>query len=207
VKNRIQEIPTDRPFAVIMRHAERDDITDLRQAFEIPLNKNGFIAAEDLGQEIDKIDSINLFHSPVPRCKQTAESIVKGLDNKSRVVGPEAMLGGPYLKGDWMDVAREIARAGMLPFVRLWFDNKIGDKLMHPIEMVAEQKLDYLRSKLLENGSSIHVTHDWNILVLREYFFNLKHEDLGNPDFMDGIVCYFDDDKLILRYNDHIVKL
>lgn len=202
MKKRINEIPLDRCFAIIMRHAERNDITDFRQAFEIPLNKNGFLAAENFGKEINSLESILLYHSPVHRCRQTAESIVKGLDNESKVVGTEMMLGGPYLRGDWMDVVKEISKVGMLPFIRLYFDNKVDPELMNPFEEVAIRKVEYLRDMLLTNKNSIHVTHDWNILILREYFFGLRHEDLGNPDFMDGIVCYINDDnKVVLSYN------
>lgn len=203
----MKHIPDDRHFAIIMRHAQRDAIIDIRDALMVPLNPEGIKAARKLGTEMQHLGKLSLYHSPVYRCQETAESMVDGLANESSVVGPMDVLGGPYVKGEWSALAHEISREGMLPFVRKWFDNKIDSDLMHPLEYVAELKINYLREMLSRNISTIHVTHDWNILILREYFFGLKHEDLGNPDFMDGIICYQEGNSMILKYHQHTVKI
>jgi hypothetical protein len=34
----------------------------------------------------------------------------------------------------------------------------------------------------------LHVSHDWNIIVLRELVCGVRHEDAGWLDFLDGVV-------------------
>jgi len=49
----------------------------------------------------------------------------------------------------------------------------------------------------------VNITHDWNIMVLLEYYFSLRHEDIGYPDFLSGIAVYRENNKLYLQYGKH----
>jgi hypothetical protein len=43
-----------------------------------------------------------------------------------------------------------------------------------------------------KQGLVVLVTHDWNLLAVREELFGLRHEDDRWPGFMDGFVIWRD---------------
>ncbi len=59
-------------------------------------------------------------------------------------------------------------------------------------------------SKLSEDGGAdrldIHVSHDWEISLLREELFGLRYEDVGWPPFMDGILFRTDGADVVASY-------
>ena len=40
--------------------------------------------------------------------------------------------------------------------------------------------------------------------VHSQYFFNLRHEDIGYPDFLDGMTAYMENGKVCLVYHEHL---
>lgn len=195
-----------RPVAVILRHAERDAITDFKHATVPLLTDNGRAAAALLGKELAVLGSVTLQHSPVPRCQQTAEMIAQGINaggGEALVAGYHFDLGAPYLTGDWLEIVKEIDRLGMLPFIRQWFDKVYPENFVAPLPVSAAVQLAVLTQQLKSaTGSFVNVTHDWNILILREFYFGLRHEDIGPPDFLDGMAACMIGGRLHLFYHD-----
>jgi hypothetical protein len=52
-------------------------------------------------------------------------------------------------------------------------------------------------------GLVIDVTHDWNIIVLLEFYFKLRVGRMGIPGYLDGITAYKEDDDICLSYKKH----
>jgi hypothetical protein len=156
---------------------------------------------------MSRYSPIKLYHSPVPRCAQTAESILAGImkeNHKAELAGFMLELGGPYITGNWDEIVKSIERYGHSVFIRKWFDNELPPALIMPLPDAARSQLNILAGQLRSGGTStINVTHDWNIMIFREYFFDLKHEDIGDPDYLDGLCAYLDDSALHLRYHEH----
>lgn len=207
-------IPDDRPVALMLRHAERYQITHMNNAMEPLLTEKGKDDAMRYGRELSKMAiacPLHLYHSPVERCKETAEAIQSGLESvniTSLLKGMDINLGGPYITGDWREVAASAEEVGFLNFVRMWFNGEVKSGLVLPLKEAAEQQLDVLRAHLEKNDySTLHVTHDWNLMIMREYFFEITHEDWGVPDFLDTIAAYMDNDRLHLHYYDRTVTL
>ena len=42
----------------------------------------------------------------------------------------------------------------------------------------------------MDNHIDIHITHDWNLYLIKEVFLDLKHEDVGEIEFLDGVILY-----------------
>ena len=51
------------------------------------------------------------------------------------------------------------------------------------------------------------VTHDWNVLSVREGFMGMRHERDGWPDFMDGVVVTRAGAQVCLRWAAHQVTI
>jgi phosphohistidine phosphatase SixA len=193
--------------AIIIRHAERDPIDFMIRALEARLTPGGKSDAFRLGQSLARYYPINIYHSPVPRCTQTAECICEGITSRNApatIAGYLLELGGPYITSTWDAVVKAIEEFGHSTFIRKWFDNELPSNLIMPLPEAAHIQLDILAGQLRSGtASSINITHDWNIMILREYYFNLRHEDIGDPDYLDGVCAYLQHDGLHLWYHEH----
>jgi hypothetical protein len=196
--------------AAMLRHAARFPIVDPTQPTLAEITPEGATAAEQFGRRIAGFEQVRLFHSPVKRCRQTAECIALGAQKAGITVehlGPETALGVEYIL--------DLAEAGRLTalhgdhFVRMWHDGQISAKVIRATKQIAETKLIYLARKLQEPCTAgqrldLHLSHDWNILVLRELLLGVLHEEAGWLDFLDGIAFSLCADRLEARYRNHV---
>ena len=65
-------------IALLLRHADREDIPQGSFGNEILLNEKGKQNAQSFGEKLAEIKVNRIFTSPVGRCVQTAEYITKG---------------------------------------------------------------------------------------------------------------------------------
>jgi len=179
--------------AILMRHAERGHFNHTAEGASVPITPQGAIDAEALGRSLAQFGKLHLSHSPVGRCRQTAEALGRGaLESGStvNVVGEEGRLGGPYMR----NVPAALDRAGELGhlFVREWFDGHICSSLMKSRRETALEQIATVDDHLsrARQGLVVMVTHDWNLLAVREELFGLRHEEDRWPGFMDGLVIW-----------------
>jgi len=207
----VEKVISQRPVSFILRHAERYSFKDRMNPVEARLTDRGMSDAYDLGRDLKDLTPAVLYHSPVPRCRQTAEKILDGMcpDKKDGVLGGFLSdLGGPYILGPWPDIAALQNEAGVSCFLRKWFDGDISDDLLMPVDQVAGRLVRLLADQLdTDEGVIINVTHDWNLMTILEYFFGLKHEDIGTPDFLDGLAAARFENRLILYYHEYVKEL
>ncbi len=186
-----EEARAGRPVAAVMRHAARHPIADPQRPELAELTPAGCAAAEAFGAQLGSFSRVRLFHSPVKRCWQTAECIARGAESagsRTEFIGAHAALGIDYI--------RDLAEAGRLTvqhgehFVRLWFENQVPPSVIDPAPALAAMKLDFVRRQLAvaEPGTlDLHVSHDWNIIILREHLVGVRHEEAGWLTFLDGV--------------------
>lgn len=193
------------PVAVLVRHAERFPITDPTCGHNAALTESGKLNARLLGDEIgariQTSDSVILGHSPVPRCQETAEMIGRGIGSRHpNTYIPKAFdhLGGPYFRD--AKSALELYRDEGAAFLRRWFNDAVPGALIAPFREAAEQQI--VQSMSVSEGSrlAILISHDLNIMLVREYVFGIRHEDSGWPDYLDGVVMTADGPSLLIGY-------
>jgi hypothetical protein len=76
-------------------------------------------------------------------------------------------------------------------FLRQWFDGLVPSGWIEPIGATASGQVRSAIAEFdndLEPRLAILISHDWNLMAVREYFFGIRHEDAGWIDFLDGIV-------------------
>lgn len=194
--------------AVVLRHAARHPIVDPREPLAAELTPAGRQDAEDFGSRITGFERLRLFHSPVKRCQQTAECVAAGAVRAGlsvELVGPQTELGVAYIL-DQIETGRMSGVHGE-HFVRLWFTNQVPERLILRAPAIARRKLAYLTARLQEPVSAgrrldLHVSHDWNVLILRELLLGVRHEEAGWAPFLDGVVFAPDADKLQAFYRE-----
>jgi hypothetical protein len=181
-----------RVVGLLVRHAERFPIVDAANPTQAELTPAGRAAAETLGARLEGFSRVRLFHSPVKRCQQTAEGIARGAESAGlavTLVGPQDPLGIDYIL--------DLAEAGRLTalhgdhFVRLWFSGQILARVIRPAAEIAAEKLAYLTARLDDDAGlgrlDLHVSHDWNTIILRELMLGVRHEEAGWLTYLDGV--------------------
>lgn len=180
--------------AVVLRHAARHPIVDPREPLAAELTDAGRQDSEAFGARLTGFARLRLFHSPVKRCQQTAECVAAGATRAGLAVelaGAQPELGVAYIL-DQTETGR-LSGAHGEHFVRLWFTNQVPERLILRAPDIARRKLAYLDAKLAEPAPGgrrldLHITHDWNVLILREILLGVRHEEAGWAPFLDGVV-------------------
>ncbi len=199
----------DPVVAAAMRHAERYRILDPRDPTLAELNPAGMAAAEAFGRQITGFDHLRIFHSPVKRCQQTAECIARGAAAAGlpvEIVGPQVILGVAYIT-DQIETGKLSEIHGQ-DFVRRWFLGEVPLAFIRPAAEIANEKLAYFRARLGDPPArgrrlDLHVTHDWNVIILRELMLELHHEKEGWPEFLDGVTLTAHGDELRIGFRHH----
>jgi hypothetical protein len=180
--------------AIVVRHAERFDIVGPDAYWTTGLTGRGMAQASEFGRTLAAhANSYRVYYSPVKRCQQTAEAIASSLAGSGKSVAPvqpEKLLGVSYIQVDIPRGFEEADRHGD-DFIRAWFSGLVAPEIFKPLADARNDHIEYLQAKLGECNAprhlDIHITHDWNINVLREGIFGLRHEDAGWPGFLSGI--------------------
>jgi broad specificity phosphatase PhoE len=200
------EAAADRPLAAMLRHAARHAIADPERPELAELTVQGWADAEAFGARLTAFPRVRLVHSPVRRCAQTVEGIARGAARAGvavEILGPNDALGIAYI--------RDRATAGRLSaehgdhFVRLWFEGRVPPHIVESPRALAEQKLAFVRERWRSAAPGtldLHVSHDWNIIALREHWTGVRHEDAGWLTFLDGVTFRPDGPVCRVRYRD-----
>lgn len=197
------------PCAIIVRHAARHPIKDIWHSLEVGLTEEGMNDARQFGASLLAFRQVRLFHSPAVRCRQTAERMMHGLEGNGTsvaVIGEARDLCAPYLKDE--ACLGRAAEAGK-DFIREWFDGKLDRRWILDTSSAADMVMASIIARLSEPGGNgrldIHVSHDWEISLLREELFGLRHEDVGWPQYLDGILFWTDGTHINAAYGQHEV--
>lgn len=190
----IHSLPPADAVAAMLRHAARYPIADPTDPTQAELTPEGAQSAVAFGTRIRGFGQVRLFHSPVKRCRQTAECIARGAGAAGLavdLVGAQEELGIDYIF-DLPEAGRLTAQHGE-HLVRLWFSGQVAPTVLRPARAIATDKLGYLAARLREPVThgrrlDLHISHDWNILILRELMLGVRHEDTGWLEFLDGVV-------------------
>jgi broad specificity phosphatase PhoE len=172
---------------IIIRHSIREPITDAKDSYRQRLTEEGILLAKQLGNKLSLYsDNFTFYHSPVPRCEQTATFIRDGVytNRKNTLeVNPFEPLAGFFYR-NW-DYCAELMNKN--EFTQRWFANEIPSDFIIPIKEAAEIMLTNIIKKEQKNVTKIFITHDFNVFCLRSLFFN-TYEEMEVPAYLEGIV-------------------
>jgi len=180
-------------MVLLIRHAERFPVTDRPNHSAVMLTDQGKRDARALGASVGRrFRSTTVWHSPIPRCRETAESLVVGATEsggRAQLGGPLGWLGGDLIGGDPIWVNEQIAVNGPEAFLRLWFDGEYSRQQIAPLQEAAALQMGQVLRQLQNSRSSVvaDITHDWNLMLLREHYLRLRHEDVGVPAYLDSV--------------------
>ena len=192
IRDGLAAVPGETDAALILRHAERESIPQGTFGVDVPLTAQGISSAERLGAMLRNIRSeIGVTASPVPRCVQTAEAILRGggfdreatLDWRLGDPGPfvlDAEISGPlFLKTDIREIANRQLTAVEPPAGMRTTEEGVGLLLG-------------LAAKELGNRGylNVYVTHDAILAVLVAYLYGLSVDEICWPGYLDGLILW-----------------
>jgi len=181
------------------------------------LTAEGHELAEHFGSLLPSGAPVFLSHSPVPRCRETAIDIARGFSRHNPDV-PATVLGAePWLalfhhfSLDRHSMEMRKGRVGAKAFLREWLDGKLLTGIMHPASEVVESVLDRVVMALrTHKGPTLHifVDHDFGLLLIREFLFGGKFEELPWIGNLDGFVLLMESQNTVrgLWWNQGVVS-
>lgn len=180
----------DKKIALVIRHGEREEFPPNSFGNDVPLTENGIKESERLGRMLAEKNIAEIFTSPVLRCVQTAESMVRGMCQNIKIT-KENMLGNPGLHISDSNLAGELyLKYGGIGV----FEKFVGDE--HILGIASKDFLktaakEWFCKKCIENGITIFITHD----VLIAHFAHANNLHTYSKEkwvgFLDGIIIDF----------------
>ncbi len=190
---------------VILRHSDREKISDVIKSFDVPLTDQGREIARRLGNELSKTNSYRLYHSDVPRCMNTAKSIAEGVEASLGLVtilGERDYLGGFFIK-DFNSVLGLANQVTGPEFILKWFTGEIEESEIIHFDKATNYLLSSLLNESNENKRSevdIHITHDWNMMLILYKIFNFQESKLRWPYYLEPIFIDINNSEVFLLY-------
>lgn len=198
-------LPAAVPAAALLRHAEREPIQDFATVERAPLTDAGRQHARAVGRHLPPGRILRLHYSTVERCADTAACIADGyraIGGVATLLGSAPELFTPYVR-DLHALSRLTRELGPR-YMRAWFDGQLPESAVQPAHLAAEE-LRCATIKLLSREPAtltLLISHDWNIVLIREYYLHQRHEEVGWADFLDGPVMAIAPDSLTLHWRD-----
>lgn len=185
-------------YVVLLRHSARHYGTAENDE-AMGLTEEGQQTSFEFGKALPSNSSIRLFSSPANRCIETSDSIEKGCLSKGGKTQANTVmddLAAFFVKdmSKVMPIAYKLALAGNYSkFFRDWFDGEISDDLIDNASQSAQRLLNALLDLLSEPSEftgNICVTHDWHLVLLKEYYLGQRAEEYGNIEYLEGVIIY-----------------
>lgn len=207
----LADLPAAASAVLMLRHAEREAIIDRESGWHAALTDAGRASAVELGRRLASWSPVAIDHSPIPRCGATAASLAEGLLAGGCALPPGRDLevfSGPFIY-DLDPVLDTYLGLGNGSFLRAWFDGELAPEIIQPASAAAADQLAGLGDLLPERGPHLGlvISHDWNIALVRECLLAQRHEDVGLPAVLDGLLCWREGAGLALRSGDRQVHI
>lgn len=192
IPERLAAVPAECDVALIVRHAKRGQIPSGEFGANVPLTAQGVADAQRLGTVLRSVrEQVSTVSSPVLRCVQTAEAILRGgglpgdtaLDRKLGDPGPFVV--DPEVSGSLF------LQIGILEIVRRQLGDADPPAGMRPTEEGIELLLSLTTDNLENHGRlNVYVTHDAVLSVLVATLFRSPLETTGWPQYLEGLLLW-----------------
>lgn len=198
----------------VIRHSARLPITEatLEAAFTTPLTEEGRTRAVSMGAALPRPLPVRLWHSPAPRCEETAACLARGLESQGGTAvreGEWSLLGGEFIR-DASAVVTAFAEQGPRGFFRAWSRGELGTSVVMDLPRAADNLLRAILQAGTGSGQPalrLHVTHDIVIVALLASVCDVTDPAIPWPGYLEGVVLDRVDGRVRCAYGDrdHLV--
>ena len=193
----LDRVPVGLPVALVLRHAEREEITPGTFGNDVSLTRHGQHSARRLGMGLSPRTAGVVKSSPLPRCMQTADAVIAAAGWKTDAL-PAQLLGdpGPFVVEPEL-AGRLFLDIGTEAVVRRQLADDRPPSGMRSTSAGTELLLRELAAAL--NGpdsASVFVTHDAVLAVLVGHLYGLPVDGFPWPGHLDALVLWPGSDRL-----------
>jgi len=181
-------------IVLFLRHSHRKSSNDPLELQKLGLTAKGHEIAKIFGTSLPKKRSLQIYHSPSPRCQETAESILEGfrkIGRSSKLMGSTSPLNNT--KSNRGFITTQALKYRGIKFIQHWHDDFFHKDSIVPFSdyctNVYKQIKDDL-NKTQPGGINVHVSHDLFIIGLRYGWFNQITENEW-VSFLSGFAVSF----------------
>lgn len=193
----LDRVPEGTAAALVIRHAEREDIPPGTFGNNVPLTGPGWRAAYRLGMGLSRWPAGIVKTSPLPRCVQTAEAIIAGSSWQADAIS-DTLMGdpGPFVV-DVKLAGGLMLDLGIAAVVARQLSATEPPDGMRPTPVGVQLALNSVADALCaQRGASVFVTHDAVLAVLVGTLYGLTVDGFRWPDYLDALVLWADSDSV-----------
>ncbi|EHQ36148.1 histidine phosphatase family protein [Methanoplanus limicola] len=212
IENNLTDFSDVSSVAMIIRHAERGIIPENESGFHVNLTDKGENDSIKFGEEVNKIlrksgFDLDIYTSPVPRCLNTAENIIKGTDREilykissylgdpGVYISDDTIAGEAFLNRNASDVIDEYLKKGEM-------------KGFHKPEEAGNRLLSLISKSLNnQNNFTVHISHD---AIIAPFVHHLVGNNSGIiiwPDFLEGMIFIRKNNEITCCFDNRIFKI
>ena len=192
ISERLEMVPADAGLAIILRHAEREEIPAGTFGVDVPLTGRGVLSARRLGATLSKRNrQAAITTSPVLRCVATAQEILGGggwpgeVDTDWRLGDPGPFVVDPEAAG------AAFLHVGAAEIVQRQLSNGEPPAGMRETSDGVNLLLNLAATNLSANGSmNLFVTHDSVLAVLVAHLYGLSTGEICWPGYLDSLLLW-----------------
>ena len=191
IMGQLAVVPEGVDASLVIRHAEREDIPAGTFGHDVNLTAGGTQAAEQLGAALSQYRALTVVSSPVPRCVQTAQAMLRGAGSAAQVA-TDRRLGNPGAFIVDSEAAGPLFLELPIPEIaRRQLQDAIPLSGMRPTPEGVEILQELATSPLGDNGRlHVFVTHDIILSVFVASIFHSSLEETGWLDFLEGLLLW-----------------
>ena len=192
IEAQVRNIPAEADTALILRHAERENIPSGTFGSDVPLTQLGVASAEKLGAMLSGVrPQVKATASPVPRCDATARAMLRG-GGLPEDAALDWRLGapGPFVVDEEAS-GTLFFEIGILEIVRRQLTCSEPPAGMRATPEGIDLLLGLTVAGLQSRGRlNIYVTHDSILAALVAYLYGLPVDEINWPDYLDALCLW-----------------
>lgn len=198
----LERLPTDRPVALLLRHAERKPISPDNVGHETPLTQWGALCSYGFGVHLrGRLKTLRT--SPLLRCVQTAEGLRKGAEVDLEIRN-DRLLGDPGIFVEDPQVAwtnwQKLGNEGVMRHMATADQALPG--MAHPDRAARELIRHMLAVSGQQPGVHAFVTHDVLLSATTARVLGGGGQDQW-PQYLEGAYFWCDLSRLVASYRSH----
>ena len=163
-------------IVLFLRHSHRKSSNDPLELQKLGLTAKGYEIAKIFGTSLPKKRSLQIYHSPSPRCQETAESIVEGfrkIGGSGNLMGTTSPLNKTKSNKEFITIQALKYRG--IKFIQHWHDDFFPKESIVPFSDYCTNVYKQIKDNLMKTpngGLNIQISHDLFIIGLRYGWFN-----------------------------------
>ena len=206
---KVAEIPRQTKVIMILRHSHRGEPSRLGMINDIPLTEEGRLVAREFGTSLPEGRNYRIFYSEIERCKDTAQLIAEGLNEKGinlETIEPSGILKGMAGVGSEIE---KLTHRDKHEAILKWAAGHYPETIIEPLHSYAQRAANVIWSSHQQAAPStidICISHDFHIMALQfGWFGEWMHDEW--VDYLGGFLMQLEADRLIFYKNGRIKSI